>query len=98
MGSDVRLAARLLLKERWLTLAALAALALGIAASATIFTLFNGIFLRTLTFDAPDRMVVLNARIETNPNSNFPISYLELQDWRRGVRGFDGLAGLLIRR
>ncbi len=93
MLTDIRLAARLLWKDRGLTLAAVAALGLGIAANATVFSLFNGIFLRTLPFDAPDRMVVLNARIESNPDTNFPVSYLELLDWRAGARTFDGLAG-----
>ena len=40
--SDLRLAARLLLKDKWFTLAAVAALALGIAANNTVFTLVNG--------------------------------------------------------
>jgi predicted permease len=38
-------------------------------------------------------MVVLNTRLESNADSNYPISYLELQDWQAGVRSFDGMAG-----
>jgi predicted permease len=93
MWNDLRLAARLLHRDRWYTLAAMSALALGIAANAAVFSLVNGILLRPLPFDAADRMVVLNSRLESNPNSNFPISYLELGEWQASVRTFDGLAG-----
>ena len=45
---DVRFATRLLLKDRRFTLAALAALALGLGATTTAFTFVNGAVLRDL--------------------------------------------------
>ena len=50
------------LKDRWFTCAAVAALALGIAANNTVFTLVNGVLLRDLPFDEPDRIVALGVR------------------------------------
>ena len=49
--NDLRLAGRLLLKDKWFTLAAVAALALGIAANNTVFTIVNGVLLRDLPLE-----------------------------------------------
>ena len=85
---DVRLAVRLLLKDRALSLAALAALALGIAATTTVFTIVNAVILRDMPFDAPDRIVELGTRV---PQGNRGLSYLDFQDWRQRARTFDGI-------
>ena len=54
---DIQLAARLLIKDRSLTFAAVAALALGIAATTTAFTIVNAVALRPMPFQDPDRIV-----------------------------------------
>ena len=91
--NDLRLAARLLLKDKWFTLAAVAALALGIAANNTVFTLVNGVLLRDMPFDAPDRIVAVGIR--SGPGANNPlseISYADARDWQRmATRTFDGI-------
>jgi hypothetical protein len=46
LWQDVRFAARLLIKDRWFTLAAATALALGIGANAAVFTFVNAALLR----------------------------------------------------
>ena len=81
--SDLRLAARLLLKERGFTAAAVLTLALGIAATNTVFTLVNGLLLRDMPFDDPDRLVEMTE-----------VSYLDLQDWRAATRAFEGIGGV----
>ncbi len=90
--TDLRHGARLLLKERWFTLAAVTALSLGIAANMVVFTIINGALLRAMPFDAPDRIVELRVfhrdRLQ-QPTSG--VSYLDMLDWRRGVRTFAGL-------
>lgn len=53
---DVRFALRLLTKGRGFAFAAVMTLALGIAAAGTIFTIFDGVFLKGLPVDQPDRM------------------------------------------
>lgn len=54
---DVRLAMRLLVKDRWFTAAAIFALSLGIAANTTVYTVVNTMMLRGLPVAHPDRFV-----------------------------------------
>ena len=58
LWQDVRYGARLLMKARWFTLAAGTALALGIGANTTVFTLVNAVLFRGLPFDDPESIVV----------------------------------------
>jgi putative ABC transport system permease protein len=93
MWADLRLAARLLVKEKWFTCAAVAALALGIAANNTVFTIVNGVLLRDLPFDDPDRIVAVGVR--NGPGASFPlsdVSYADARDWQAGAtRAFEGI-------
>ena len=88
---DLRFAVRLVSKERWFSAAAIAALALGIGANATGFTIINAVFLRGLPFEDADRLYVVSWLNESGRRSN--TSYSELQDWRAGSHAFAGLAG-----
>ena len=47
---DLRYAVRLLLKDRWFTLVAAVALALGIAANNAVFTFVNAVLIRGVPF------------------------------------------------
>jgi putative ABC transport system permease protein len=79
LWQDVRFAARLLVKDRWFTLAAATALALGIGANAAVFTFVNAVLLRGLPFNNPDRIVamsVMNAKGQRNG-----VSYPEFNDF-----------------
>ena len=90
--NDVRLAARLLLKDTWFTLAAVAALALGIAANNTVFTIVNGVLLRDLPFNDPDRIVAVG--VKTRPGAQVPladVSYPEARDWQAAAQVFEGI-------
>ena len=91
--NDLRLAGRLLLKDKWFTLAAVAALALGIAANNTVFTIVNGVLLRDLPFDDPDRIVAVGVR--NGPGASVPlsdVSYPDARDWQAGAtRAFEGI-------
>jgi predicted permease len=55
---DVRYGARLLIKSPVFTLFAVASLALGIGATAAIFSLFDNVVLKTLPVPEPDRLVL----------------------------------------
>ena len=92
--SDVRHGVRLLVRDRGLSAAAICAMALALAAVATIATLANGVFFRPLPFDDPERMVLLSTRVTIKANTFVTgVSYPELQDWRAGARTFTDIAG-----
>ena len=59
MFQDLRFGLRLLLKQPGFTLVAILTLALGIGASTAIFSVVNGVLLRPLPFDQPERVVTL---------------------------------------
>jgi hypothetical protein len=65
---DLRFAIRLLVKGRWFTLVAAAALAPGIAANSAVFTLVNAVLLRGVPFKNPEQIVALGTRDTRNRN------------------------------
>ena len=89
-AQDVRFAARLLAKDRRFTLAAVVALALGIAANNTVFTFINAALIRDLPFEKPNQLVsigTLDARGHAHG-----VSYLDFEDWRSATRVLTGIA------
>ena len=87
---DLRYAVRLLIKDKWFTLVAAIALALGIGVNNTVFTFVNAVLIRGLPFDDPDRIMSLGTRDARNRDRG--LSYLEFQDWRDGTKAFTGMA------
>jgi hypothetical protein len=63
--NDLRNAFRMLARNPGYTLAAVAALALGIVANSAIFSIINTILLKPLTYPDPDRIIQL---MNTGPN------------------------------
>jgi putative ABC transport system permease protein len=90
LWQDIRFAARLLIKDKWFTIVAVIALALGIGANATVFTFVNAVLIRGLPFNDPDRIMSITLR--DGKDQDRGVSYLDFQDWRRGTRVFEGLA------
>src|SRR4029453_2720834 len=89
---DLRFALRMVVKDRWFTAVAVAALALGIGMNATVFTLVNAVLIRGLPFKDSSSLYMLGPRRATDSRSG-PLSYPDLQDWRAQSRTFAGLAG-----
>jgi putative ABC transport system permease protein len=92
LWQDVRLAARLLAKDKWFTAVAALALALGIGVNTTIFTFANAIVLRGLPFDHPESIVSLG--MVDARGRQLGVSRLDFLDWRDGARSFSHLAVL----
>ncbi len=87
--NDLRYAIRMLLKNSGFSALAVFTLALGIAGSVVIFSVFNALFLRPLPFDAPERLVNLD---EVAPRWNLEytgIAYLDFYEWRAQNQTFE---------
>src|SRR5829696_7658725 len=89
---DVRFALRLLVKDRWFSVVAITALALGIGVNATVFTLVNAVLIRGLPFPEAHRLYVLGVKPATSTDGGEPISRPDLLDWRAGSTSYEGLA------
>jgi predicted permease len=90
---DVRYAARRLVEDRWFTLAAVAALSLGIGANTTVFTFVNAVLVRGLPFEDPDRIVAVWT--ENDRSSQMGVSLPDYRDLRDASRTLESLAGSL---
>ena len=86
---DCRLAARLLFKDRWFTLAAVIALAFGIGAATTAFTVVNAIT-RGLPVNQPDRIVRIAAT--DRAGRQLRLSFRDLEEWRAAKSALSGIA------
>jgi putative ABC transport system permease protein len=89
---DLRFALRLIVKDRWFTAVAVAALALGIGANATVFTLVNAVLIRGLPFKDSGQLYMLGVRRPADSRGG-DLSYPDYQDWRAQSRTFAGIAG-----
>ncbi len=96
MFQDLRFSLRMLLKQPGFTLIAILTLALGIGANTAIFSVVNGVLLRSLPYREPDRLVQL---LETHPPSGLtqgnasPNNFL---DWRGHARSFENLSAIYL--
>jgi len=87
---DVRFALRRLRKDRSFAVAAIAALVLGIGANSAVFTIVNGVLLRSLPFDDPDRIVRIDTRDAQGRERGTSLD--DFYDWQRASRAFSGMA------
>jgi predicted permease len=77
---DLRHSVRMFVQSPAFTLAAVAALTLGIGANTAIFSVVNAVLLKPVAFPDPDRLVVF---MNTSPNGSGPAaSPAKFQHWR----------------
>jgi predicted permease len=95
IAQDIRFAFRLLLRDRWFTLAGAVALALGIGANATVFTLVNAVLIRGLPFrDSHELMQVWTE--DRNGQRTGGVSWEDFEDIRSQSRSFSHLVTSLV--
>ncbi len=84
--SDLRHSLRMFVKNPGFTVAAVAALALGIGANTAIFTVVNTVLLKPLTYPDPDRIVQF---LLTSPNGSGPgASITKFHNWQEQTSVF----------
>lgn len=94
MWQEIRLAGRGLRKRPGLTLIIMLTLALGIGANTALFTVVNAVLLAPLPYAQPERLVALWEQNKQQPIAPGPVSYLNFQDWRAQVQGFEQIAAV----
>jgi len=87
---DVRFGLRTLAKNPSFTLVAVAALALGIGANATVFAIINGVLFKGMPF-VSDRILYLSTRNVNRAQRRVGLSYPDFRDWRSQSKSFDAM-------
>ncbi|HET6679585.1 MAG TPA: ABC transporter permease [Gemmatimonadaceae bacterium] len=92
---DLRYGARLLLRNRGFTLAAVLTLALGIGATTAIFSVVDTVLLRPAPFANADRLAVIWETDRNSGTTREPSSWPDVVDFRLQSRQFQEIAGII---
>src|SRR5512145_1117037 len=88
---EIRIAARALVRARFVSVLALIAFALGIGVTTAVFSIFNSVLLKPLPYPQPDRIVSV---YDTQPAcKTCPASFPKYHDWKARNRVFDAIGG-----
>ena len=90
-GQDVRIALRGFRRTPGFTLIAIVTLALGVGASAAIFSVVNAAMMAVFPFEQSDRLVILWG-VADEARDRRGASYPEVQDWRAMARAVEDIA------
>src|SRR5262245_6609324 len=91
---DVAYALRTLRRNLGFTVTATATIALGIGACTAIFSIVNGVLLRPLPYNDPNRLVLVWSELRARGVMDFPFPIPDVKDLRAEAKTFDGIAGL----
>src|SRR5262245_13061963 len=92
LWQDLRYGARMLLKKPGFTFVAVITLGLGIGANTTMFSVVNGMLLRPLPFNDPERLVHLDEKSPKVGMETMGFSFPDFTDWRARSRSFKEMA------
>jgi putative ABC transport system permease protein len=93
---DVRFGVRMLRKSPGVTAVVVIALALGVGANTSIFSIVDGFLLRPLPVPSPEQITVLAIQQKDAPIGSSGFSYPEFLDYRRQADTFSGVFGLVL--
>src|SRR4051812_31218258 len=94
--NDLRFAVRSLAKQPGFAAVAILALAFGIGATTSIFTVVNGVLLRPLPYEQADRLVWLWSGTAGAQLTRAAMSPPDFNDYRADTKSFERLAGFLF--
>jgi len=89
LSRELRYALRVLWRSPGFAGIAILVMALGIGASASLFTMVRSVLLRPLPFPDPDRLVALYGRDGKNGNG---VASGDFYDWQQAAHGFEQMA------
>jgi putative ABC transport system permease protein len=89
---DVRHGARLLRRTPGFTLLTITVLALGIGATAGVFSVVDALLIRQLPYRDPERIVVLHEAAESQPTDLQAVAPANFIDWQAAARSVDVMA------
>jgi putative ABC transport system permease protein len=92
MFQDLSYGARMLMRQRMVTAAAICVLALGIGANTAIFSVINATLLRPLPYLSPERMVLLWGNFMALKAEQLPAKAAEYIDYRDQTESFEAVA------
>jgi putative ABC transport system permease protein len=91
IGQDIKVAARALVRARFVSILGLIAFALGIGVTTAVFSIFNGVLLKPLPFPKPEQLVAVYG---TQPAcATCPASFPKYHDWKERNRVFSAIGG-----
>ena len=90
MFQDMRYGARMLLKHKSFTAVAIVTIALGIGANTAIFSVVNGVLLKSLPFPQSERLVAVSETSKDVPVMS--VAFPNYLDWRAQQTVFEDLA------
>jgi predicted permease len=93
MGPNLRFACRQVRKSPGFALTVVLTLALGIGATTAIFSLVEGILLRPLPFNDPERLVVLGDHL--GPGRGTPVTPREIGTYPNATSAFSSMGGYI---
>src|SRR5437667_3285027 len=94
MLQDLRFGVRMLMKQPGFSLIAVLTLALGIGATAAVFSLVQGVLLTPPPYRDPERLVLVpSVRVDSRGAERLePTPALRWLDWQQQASSFDGVA------
>jgi len=92
---DIRFGWRILAKSPGFTLAAVAAIALGIGVNSMMFTIYNAALFKTLPFENPRQIVHIHNRNLVEGWDRRGVFYEDFLEYRAQARSFEGLAAFM---
>src|SRR5215204_1747699 len=89
---DLQYAARNLLKHPGFAAIAIITLALGIGANTAMFSVINGVLLRPLPYQQPDRLVTIWEESPERGMFQLPVSFANMSEWVNQNHVFDQIS------